>query len=194
MSSLAKMLFPISIQKEALGGRSDGSATHGALAKLLTTMTISANRMATWHQNHSRPMLLTNGAGDASATKGMLKGFFFAGPNMSWPGDRNVYNYICLCGTNISNVDTCKAQVHQTGLQFVNKAIIMLNRPIFAIANRTRAKPTREVVGTWHGRRFTSLHDVSLRLVNYPIHQAIRFSTIAVRVPGQVLSKRHCSS
>ena len=79
MSSLATMLPSISIQKEAVGGRSDGSTTHGALAKLLATMTISANRMATWYQNHSRPMLLTNGTGGTGASTSLGRGHFAIG-------------------------------------------------------------------------------------------------------------------
>ena len=79
MSSLATMLPSMSIQKEAVGGRSDGSTTHGALAKLLATMTISANRMATWHQNHSRPMLLTNRTGGTGASTGLGRGHFAIG-------------------------------------------------------------------------------------------------------------------
>ena len=71
MSSLATMLPSISIHKEAVGGRSDGTTTHGALAELLATMTISANHVATWHQNHNRPMLLTNGAGCTGASTGL---------------------------------------------------------------------------------------------------------------------------
>ena len=42
-------------------------------------MTISANRMATWHQNHSRPMLLTNGTGGTGASTGLGRGHFAIG-------------------------------------------------------------------------------------------------------------------
>ena len=74
MSSLATMLLP-SIHKEAVGGRSDGPTTHGALAQLLRTMTISANHMATWNQSHSRSMLVTNGTVGTGASSRLGRGF-----------------------------------------------------------------------------------------------------------------------
>ena len=103
MSSLTTMLP--SIHKEAIGGRSDGTTTHGALAKLLATMTISANHMATWHQRHSRPMLLTNGTSGTGALTRLgrghcARGIFRAPPHINSDMRarmRNVHKFhLCL--------------------------------------------------------------------------------------------------
>ena len=107
-----------SIHEEAIGGRSDGTSTHGALAKLLATMTISANHMATWNQNDNRPMLVTNGTSGTGASSGLGRGFCASGIFRS-PLHSNLHSNheIVAAKTWPVHLSLWKAQLHEKFLQ-----------------------------------------------------------------------------
>ena len=175
MSSQATMLP--SIHKEAIGGRSDGSATHGALAKLLTTMTISTNHMATWNQSHSRPMLLTNGASRAEASSGLGRGFCASGILRAPLHCHSENPAILECGFHRA---PCKAQLHEKFQQPLSHHLLLRSTAVLrghGIIYATRATSTSRNL-------FTLLHELVLD-VSKPSLVRIHW------VPCQLLTEWH---
>ena len=206
MSSLATMLPSISIHKEAVSGRSDGPSTERALAKLPATMTISANHMATWNQDHSRPMLLTNGTGgtEASTRLGMLWlcdgacGIFRAPPHchcelrFEFP----LFEF-AIINLALFHPSLWKAQLNETFLQLLCQKVIS-QQPVLQ-------KPLLQVVGHFNGHlteaqppirsRFACLDELWFSLIPPSLEHLLCLGLIGLLdvdiSPCQLLTERH---
>ena len=160
------MLLP-SIHKEAIGGRSDGTTTHGALAKLLATMTISANHMATWNQSHSRPMLLTNRTGGTGASSGLVMGLWDAACGM-FRAPPHLNSETPPFVTRQANQVLCfhrsvwKAQLHEKFLQRLFQHVLTHSVPqvlgLYNVIVVEAPPPSRNFFASLHEPLFEVIH------------------------------------
>ena len=179
MSSLPTMPPSISIHKEAVGGRSDGPTTHGALAKLLGTMTISANHMATWNQRHSRPMLVTNGTGGTSASSRLGRGFYASG---IFRAPLHFNSEIIYKLTSHITVTRChrsvwKAQLHENALQLLFQKVISQTPPL-QVARFIEVHPEGEV--PLMRSRFACLDELLVSLSPPSLEHTLRLDVIGL--------------
>ena len=185
-----------SVHKQTLGGRRNRRAAHGALVQLPAEMAVSAHHVATGHQDHSWAMLVTDGTGHAGATGAWHGRFLLArrviifipcGTKLIiwiwiiWIGRRR---FIAALDWKALEPQLCKG-FFKSHPQCVTIQILSLLQICF------ETEVSCVTIQSTHGCCFTTQLEMVRHLNNLSCDNLLRFSTICVDIPCQLLSESH---